>query len=209
MSQMLTLRTPELLHITDGHRGLQYGASQAWYPSLIKRMSGCGPTTCSNLLWYLAGSRAQCATLCTPDNTSRGPILQLMKRIWAYVTPGMQGVHNTDIFAGGAARYAEDCGVPLSARVLGVPGQAALRPSWQATARFLSAAIGENLPVAFLNLSNGKVDNLESWHWVTLVGVDAGGGTAQMYDQGKRQDIDLQAWLPTTAMGGGFVVLAP
>lgn len=204
-----TLLTPELLQVTDGQNGLQYGASQAWYPSIFKRMAGCGPTTCANLLWYLAGSREACGALCVRDSASRASILALMTRVWQYVTPGMQGVNSTGILADGAVRYAADCGLSLSARTLDIPRLPATRPAWAQARAFVAGAIAEDLPVAFLNLSNGKVANLESWHWVTLVGIDPQGRTAWMYDQGKAQEIDLYTWLLTTAGGGGFVVLAP
>lgn len=209
MTNALVLSSPQLLHIVDGQQGLHYGGSQEWYPSIFKRMAGCGPTTCANLLWYLSGSREACGALCCRENASKEQMLELMKRVWHYVTPGWQGVNKTGRLVDGAVRYAADCDLSLSARVLNIPQSSAMRPSWEAVCEFISGVIAEDLPVAFLNLSNGKVANLESWHWVTLVGIKPKTGTALMYDQGKVQDIDLRNWLVTTTIGGGFVALVP
>lgn len=209
MTDACVLSSPHLLHITDSLHGLQYGASQAWYPFGFKRMAGCGPTTCANLLWYLSGSRKACGALCCRENASKEQMLELMKRVWHYVTPGIQGVNKTDMLVDGAVRYAADCDLSLSARVLNIPQSQAMRPSWEAVCEFISGVIAEDLPVAFLNLSNGKVSNLEGWHWVTLVGIDPKTGTAWMYDQGKEQEINLRRWLLTTTIGGGFVALVP
>ena len=57
-----------------------------------------------------------------------------------------------------------------------------------------------------MNLSNGAVRNLDNWHWVTLVSVN-GELRAEMYDQGRRQLIDIGLWLSTTTGGGAFVAL--
>lgn len=203
---MISLCNPALLHLKDGPF-TRYGASQTGYRTDWQRKAGCGPTVCSHLLWYLARTRAECAGLCSCDGTTGG-FLSVMEEVWEYVTPGKMGVNTTSMFTQGAVRYGQKRGVSLSARVLEVPLLPGNRPDAGAVFAFLSKAISEDLPVAFLNLSNGALKNLESWHWVTLVSV-SDSLEALMYDQGASGTIDLALWLKTTARGGGFVALEP
>lgn len=190
------LRSPGLLHI-----GSAWGAMQAWYPSWFKRMSGCGPTAASNLVWYLAASRPQCAALVEGED-----MLRLMERMWRYVTPGMRGVDRAEILADGLTRFGQDQGVPLAPRSLEIPERKALRPAPEDVLGFLTEAFRADAPVAFLNLHNGGLPGLDSWHWVTLVSVDDS-LLCEMFDQGRRQVIDLGQWLRTTAKGGALVTL--
>ena len=36
---------------------------------------------------------------------------------------------------------------------------------------FVRLGLDQDCPVAFLNLSNGRLTNLDSWHWVTITGL--------------------------------------
>ncbi|GEM_PF-178234 len=202
------IRNLEFLQIKEGIR-TSYGAHQIWYSSWIKRMSGCGPTAASNLLWYLCASRPElCHSLFTGDGTERKQMQRLMEEVWNYVTPGMRGVNRASMLADGAERYGADHGVDLTAKVLEIPESVIERPDRKKVYEFLAGAFIKNLPVAFLNLSNGAVRNLDNWHWVTLVSVDEE-LQAEMYDQGRRQMIDVDLWLDTTTGGGAFVTIEP
>lgn len=204
----VSLRSPELLQIRNG-MSISYGAHQAWYRSLMGRMGGCGPTAASNLLWYLAASRPDvCGPLFDGDGTQRAEMTRLMDAVWPYITPGMGGVHKASMLADGLVRYGADHGVSLLPDVLEIPAEATMRPSVEIQQQFLASAFTDDLPVAFLNLSGGAVSNLESWHWVTLVGVDEK-GQAEMYDQGSHQRLDMPLWLETTRKGGALVVAKP
>lgn len=131
-----------------------------------------------------------------------------MERVWPYIRPGLRGVDKASTFAEGAVRYAEAHDVALRARVLEISAVPQERPAVATVREFLLSAFADNLPVAFLNLSNGAVRNLDNWHWVTLVSVDCA-LRAEMYDQEIRQFIDLRLWLATTRGGGAFVALEP
>lgn len=200
------IKHPQLLQIQDGD-SVSFGAWQEWYPGWWQRLSGCGPTAASTILWYLAAARpAEYGALFRGQGTRRADMQQMMECIWNYVTPGLKGVNKASIFTDGVKRYAKEQGVALTAQVLAVPENEVKRPNPQTVYQFLSDAFTRDLPVAFLNLSNGAVRNLDSWHWVTLVSTDEK-LQAQMYDQSRRQLIDLALWLETTAGGGAFVVI--
>ena len=98
-------------------------------------------------------------------------------------------------------------GTELEVRSLDIPEEIADRPAREAVRDFLLTALAADCPVAFLNLNNGKVTNLDRWHWVTLVAADPERLMVTMLDQGRRVDIDLALWLETTTLGGGFVAL--
>jgi hypothetical protein len=130
-----------------------------------------------------------------------------MEEVWHYVTPGTRGVNSTKLFVPGALRFARERGCALVAKELPVPPVLKDRPDYQSVLAFLRDMFSHDLPVAFLNLSNGALTNLDNWHWVTL--VSASGSRAAMYDQENRVVLDLRLWLETTLLGGAFVALSP
>ena len=207
MSQ-ITLRTPQLLQIRHG-AGFTYGASQEWFKNLWQQRAGCGPTACAQLLWYLSRTRPGCRALCPYDGARREGFVSLMEEVWEYVTPGRHGVNTTSILTQGAVRFGERRGVALDCRVLEVPGKLHQRPPAEKLSAFIAGALADDLPVAFLNLSNGTLQNLDSWHWVTLVSYDTESTLARMYDQGGQESLDMEMWLRTTTLGGGLVALEP
>ena len=58
-----------------------------------------------------------------------------------------------------------------------------------------------------MNLSNGMLTNLESWHWVTITALCTDTNKAEISDYGKSFEVDLSQWLKTSALGGAFVYL--
>lgn len=212
MTGYIALNNLKFLEITDGEGKLYYGADQSWFREPFQKKAGCGPTSAAHLIRYLARAHGGCSALCeNTDKTvsAREEFLSLMQNLWSYITPGPMGVNKTGIFAKGAERYGVDRGVPLAARTLPVPTLPSLRPSPGQMASFLAAALEKDMPVAFLNLSNGSLANLDSWHWVTLVAFSPDSFGALMYDNGSRREINLKEWLHTTLLGGGFVFLSP
>ena len=204
---MNVIHNKELLHIFGPPT--TYGANQMWYSGMWKRRAGCGPTVCSHLMWYLSQTRPNCKNLCLHNGSTRLGFACLMEDIWRYVTPGMRGLNSTSAFMDGAVLYGKERNVMLGCRVLNISPSKNERPPYAAVFHFVLSALLSNLPVAFLNLSNGVLQNLDNWHWVTLVGVDDDKKTAFMYDQGRAAEIRLEDWLETTTLGGGFVVLEP
>lgn len=203
-----SLTSLPLLWIQNG-AARAYGADQAWYPTWFRRLGGCGPTTAANVLWYLAATRPiACGALCLSDCRRREAMVRLMQQTWNDITPGLQGVHKPETFCKGIERYGRDRGVLLQTRCLDIPDEPEARPSGQALEAFLQDALQQDLPVAFLNLSNGGLENLEGWHWVTLVAQPAP-GRALMYDQGRAVELDLSRWLGTTTRGGALIATSP
>lgn len=204
---MTGIKHPEYLHILDGGM-VHYGGNQIWYHSFWKRQAGCGPTVAATLCAYLAKSRPSCAALCEYDAGTKRGFLALMQDMWSYVTPNMRG-SSVEIFAEGVARYAEMKGVDIACTVLDIPREKAKRPPADRVAAFFQEAFSEDLPIAFQNYSNGELKNLEAWHWVTLVSCDPATLRTEMYDQSRRDILDIQLYLKTATNEGKFVTIRP
>lgn len=203
MKRSLSIESPEVLQFKDG-ADIMYGPDQEWYGDPWKRQAGCGPTSCSALIWYLAKTREKCARLVDSDWAGTAGILKLMERVWEHVTPGAMGVNSTKILSSGAVSYGYERDISLKCDVLDIP-RAGRRAGMDELSVFLTKRLAEDVPIAFLNLSNGKEKRLESWHWVILTGFDSTEGTGVVYDQSHKFEIDLKCWLETSILGGGFV----
>ncbi len=193
------LKSPELLRVKD-LGGSTVGGSQLWYRERWPRMSGCGPTAASNIVWYYARTRTELSSLCDAGGADRAHFLRLMDEMFSFVTPGLKGVNTPGIFTDGIVRYGKARGVVFTPRVL----ETGRNSDISAVRNFIFAALELDTPVAFLNLSNGSLSNLESWHWVTIIALNAR-CVASVADQGHVFEIDLGEWLRTSRLGGALV----
>jgi hypothetical protein len=189
-----------------------YGGDQDWPKSVgFRNEAACGATTAANMLGYFVRTCPELSALSsyTPDAlAAKEHFIHFMEQIYPYVQPTVIGVMPGD-FTNGVAGYAREKGFVISAETLVVPSARRKRPSDEETARFIAEAFANKLPIAFLNLSNGSVKNLDSYHWVTIVSIDADAMTAEIIDNGQKLPIDLGKWLRKSTLGGAFVVLKP
>ena len=201
------LMNPRLLEIPLPGGELAMGGSQSWYPGLWKRISGCGPTAASNLIWYMARSRSDMGLLWDTGNGEKSRFLGLMLEFFAYLTPGLKGVNKSSIFTSGVNRFCADRGVELQTHVLEIPKAPGERPDIDTASNFIVAALQADSPVGFLNLNSGTESNLEAWHWVTVIGLETETKTAVIIDKGRSLEIHLDEWLETSKLGGAMVYL--
>lgn len=204
------IKNPDLFQIQeDGSTQTSFGLNQEWYHKSWQRAAGCGPTTAASLIYYLERKSPACRQTCL-ENTKSAALKQ-MEELWDFVTPSAHGVNTTKTLYNGAVKYAAAKGLPIEYAFLDVPKRKASRPAFSDVLSFLDRALGQDLPIAFLNLHNGSEKRLYSWHWVTLIGLrhspDGTSATAVILDEGKSVEIDLALWYSTTNLGGGFVSL--
>jgi hypothetical protein len=196
-----TLQHPEIFEIMDSKTNrLFYGCDQDWYTTKWQQLSGCGPTVATNMVIYIL--KKQYAT--------RSEYVELMRDVRKYVTPTIGGVNRTSIYYRGLARCFSNNNYPMEYRYLNVPKKAH-RPSFDQITEFINFALKNDRPIAFLNLHNGKVVNLEAWHWTLIVEshLDSeSGSTVMILDNGEKKTIDLRLWYDTTTNDGGFVYFA-
>lgn len=204
----LRLAHLEHLYLHAGSSSRFLGADQEWYPQLWQRKAGCGPTTASNLVAYNANAHP---SLGLNPITEKHGMIALMETMWTYITPGIMGVHLVSQFSRGLERYLTDRKLPLRVASLALAKDRKQRVGFDEVKEFLLSSLADNQPVAFLNLSNGEVENLDPWHWVTIVGLEqeeeGGSLVVEVYDAGKRWLIDLTTWYYTTTRSAGFARL--
>lgn len=206
MEQVL-LPNLDILHIKTKNRIL-YGVSQQNYPTYWKRLSGCGPTTASNLFIYLSQTHESMESLFPERLVTFRSALSVMGTMWNFITPTIRGVNKVSAFADGAENYLKQLGSPIYPVTFEVDIKEPHEKNIKRVQNFLLSSLKKNFPVAFLNLHSGKLRNLDSWHWVMIAGVefDKENLFAIIYDEGEKKRIDLVNWLKTTRKNGsGFV----
>lgn len=197
----------DLLKLIDENKDcIYYGCDQEWYPEKGQRETGCGPTTACNILFYLKYTDD---TLLKKIDRSKNYGLSLMEETWKYITPTENGIPSAEMFCQHIHNYAELKDIGIVCNHIDIPKERGLRPDIQAMLQFIDVSLIDNFPVAFLNLCNGEVCNLDRWHWTTIISLEYSEDYGQAYvdiiDGGTIKRIDLALWYKTTLLGGGFV----
>ena len=174
---------------------IYYGGNQEWYKTHIKRLSGCAPTTASTITMYEKRKEES-------KNYTKEEFKRLMHNMWNYITPGIMGVNKAEIYTSGYDRFIRNNNMKLyNKNILHIDKNKKITK--EEALLFLIESLKNDHPVAFLNLDNGKETNIESWHWVTIVGMNYEEGilSATICDEGYLKDINLGLWLETTTYG--------
>lgn len=208
MFQVLTIKDKNLFRIEDDITGeVSYGANQEWYSGEFQRLAGCGPTTASMLVHYYRHKSDDIKKVPPLKST----ILLLMEEIWEYVTPGKGGIPTVEIFCEKFKSYLDKEKIQYQLKTLLVPEEKEKRPSSAELLSYLKEALEKDRVIAFLNLCNGEETNLDRWHWVILFSIEFDPESnklfAYIYDEGIIKKADLNLWLNSTSLGGGFAYL--
>ena len=202
----ITLSSPERIQIRNEDGSVLYGADQEWYTSYFRRQAGCGPTVASTLLLYLQGSGRVRLPVEVHDVPS---YVALMDAVWRHVTPNLKGVSTLPHFCRGVHGFLRQLGQSLECHTLGIPRRRSRRPTLPDLAAFLAEGLRNDCPIAFLILSSGSVENLEAWHWVTIVSFaydpTKESLVAEIYNATQSHRVDLKQWLAAPGNGGGFI----
>jgi hypothetical protein len=186
--------------IEDLSQEISFGLNQEWYLTKWQRLSGCGPTAASSLIYY---------TFSNDLSLNKLAAIKLMEDVWTYVTPGMGGVYKRSMFTSGLQRYFETNKISSNISSIEITKSKKTRLSLVETITFIETGLNLNSPIAFLNLDNGDEKKLDEWHWVVVSGIDIHEAHSQVFihiiDDGKLFAIDLELWLRTTKKGGAFV----
>lgn len=206
---VFSISRPDLFTITDEKTNRSFfGGNQAWYSAEWNRRAGCGPTCAANVLAYLAFMRPPLRPLYSYDAMKLPDFARHMEEVYRFVTPGSMGLNRVEMFSNGAVEFAKSRSVFLSPQVFGVPGNLQRnRPSVSSLLEFVKAGLASDCPIGFLNLTKGRVKNIQSWHWITITSADIEENTciADASDEGKKISFDLHLWYLSTRMSGGLV----
>ena len=215
--QLAELNQADLINIpyivpATGQTAIAFGCDQDWYGSHWQRQAGCGPCTSATLLLYLARSRKELENLYPHTVQDHSFFTRFMDQIWTYVTPGHMGVNEASILINGIVKYAASCSIALKATAFPIPGQKNHRKAIAAFLGFITEGLQLDSPVAFLNLSNGGLANLDSWHWIVITALYLYEGDillAEVSDSGERKLVNLSLWYTTSRLGGAAVYFQP
>jgi len=195
------LSKQQLDKITFEFDGQQYfGVLQHWYPLFWQRLSGCGPCCATNLL------------ACIDKNTNlitKDDCIQTMRAMWKFVTPGLRGLNKAEKFAKGSNAFFEAYNLPFFCDY--IICQPKDKTSLDKTLDFIKKSLQNDQPVAFLNLSNGDIPQLERWHWVTIVSLDQSDGdnVVTIFDSDLKFDMSLNLWSKTATDVSSFACYIP
>jgi hypothetical protein len=206
---IVTVSRPEVLNIPDVEsESVYFGGDQEWYLDEWHRRAGCGPTCAANLTAYLAITRPALRGLYAGEDTRRDRFSAHMEEVYKFVTPGSMGLNRVEMYEGGVVDFAARRGISLAPHVFEVHGYMSRnRAPVSALSDFVRAGLESDCPVAFLNLTKGRVKNIQGWHWITITGaeIDEGSLVACASDEGKEIRFDLRLWYLSTRMRGGLV----
>ena len=209
MQTVAALKNPTLLQIeAEINHTPAFGCDQDWYHEAWQRQAGCGPCTSASILYYLSRQHDELAGLYALSDNSKEHFQAFMSEIWHYVTPGRMGVNEGTMLSEGVLRYARHVHIDMDAHLAKIPGLHQKRAPLSKIIHFIQHGLNLDCPVAFLNLSNGNLSNLESWHWVTLVALfknETGEYYAAISDSGEPKLIRLGQWYESSLLGGTFV----
>lgn len=197
----LTLLNLDRLRFADEGGGSKHsksyiGGSQEWYGGRWQRASGCGPVAASNLIWYIRHMQGG-----LPE------FRELMHELFPMYNPRFRGVSSAGHFLSGIDKYGKAHNLHLKPRKLIIRAgkRRQRRPEPEVLRDFIISSLENDTPVAFLNRSNGGLDNLEHWHWVTIIAFDSENMLADVSDYGEVKMIDMSRWLRSTKLGGALV----
>ena len=199
----------DVFNVTDESTSeIFYGCNQDWFAEPGQRSSGCAPTVACNLLIYLEALRFKNAAC-----KFKTEAVHLMEEAWNFVTPAEKGIPTTQMFVDAVQVYGKAKNFRLTFETCEVPQDKETRPSFCDVLAFLESAFVKDLPVAFLNLCSGEETALETWHWVTAIGIEKENcserALLRILDNGMIKTADLALWLDTTRQGGGFAYFEP
>ena len=144
-------------------------------------MSGTGwlaaaPTCAANVTAYLAMARPGLRALYAGEDMRKDAFADHMEELYRFVTPGSMGLNRVEPYASGVVDFAASRGLTLKAHVFEVSGfLSAGRPPLAEVTEFVREGLAGDCPVAFLNLTKGRVKNIQGWHWITIVSAELDG----------------------------------
>ena len=197
----------ELLKLTTDKGETSYGADQKWFFGPVKQRSGCGPATAANIFYYIDRKK----------EPEKPPMAFrffriFLERMWGIVTPTRHGIPEARMLATRLKNYANLRHYHVDVKSMEIPENPSDRPHISEAFRMLFEAMDNDVPAAFLNLENTSCPDLDTWHWVTVIGIDcdnAGFARVTFLDNGSVKYFDLAHWWTQGKGAGGIVTVIP
>ena len=189
------IKNMDLMKVKD-NENIYYGFSQKWYKDSWQKEAGCGPTVASSIINYYNQI----------DNFKEVEIadaLKIMEELWFYLLPTEYGLNSVKLFYDGIKNYYNNKEVIIDYINVDIKD----KPSLDEIINFIVKELSNDRPIAFLNLCNGKENNLDKWHWVLVVEIFEENGEyfLNIIDDKKIKKINLSLWYRTITNDGGFI----
>lgn len=203
----MTKNTIDFIKIKDG-KSEWLGANQYWFNQKFAALSGCGPTTASEILAFLAKKYPSIMRGIHPEGfgpLERKEFVRFMQEVRAFVKPGVMGLTDINFYTDQTINYAESRGIRLTAK------QIDAGESTEAAFREVTAVIDNGLPLALLILSNPHPDIREyTWHWMTIIGYDKKESTITVATHGRAHVLRFNnVWVNSGGHKTGIVHFLP
>lgn len=203
----INIKHPEWLDI-DTEKGQWHGYDQEWYTREWQRLAGCGPTTATQVMSYIELRDGRISREGAHDQAAA---LRRMETMWEYVKPRYGGgVYKTAWLRDGMQRYVDDRKLQYEVRMINISPFQSSRDDVSVVAEFITDALKQDIPVAFLNRHKGHEKALWTWHWVPVWGIfrENDDIRCRIFDEGQIRDFSLTNWMKDTILGGGFAYIA-
>lgn len=184
------------------------GANQYWVPNKFHALSGCGPTTASEILAYLAFAYPEeCGNAYEYDihTLNRKDFVPYITSVREFVKPGFKGLTDINFYERQLIAYAQTRGVSL--------GSKQINREMDAVSAFeeVATVIDKGLPLALLILRNPYPDIDDyTWHWMTVVGYDRRTMSLIITTHGRQHALDFEhVWHQQGSYYSGIVYFWP
>lgn len=218
------LARPQWLRVHDDELDVEvFGGRQQWFEEPYRQHRGCGPCTAALITAYIARQgqlvslylpyleRSRAQGIIRPDYVyEKSGFVQHMEALWNDLPPGLLGLFRAQHFVDGLKRYTRGHGVDLDVELHTIKWrQRRNRRNFRRLVQFISAGLEADIPVAWFNLSAGQASEVSSWHWATIVALEANQDLSQaeitIADVGVEKTLSLDRWFYTSRLGGSLV----
>ncbi|MDY3982757.1 MAG: hypothetical protein SOY70_01980 [Veillonellaceae bacterium] len=200
------IKHPEWLQVEMNGKH-SYGYNQEWYYDGWQVVAGCGPTTATQVMSYIA---FRDGLLDLSQQADGEAALKRMETMFNYVKPRYGGgVFKVDWLQHGLDKFCKERQLPYQAQALAIMPFMITNTVIKKAVSFVRAGLASDSPVAFLNRHRGEEKELYTWHWVPIVSMKETDDdvTCVVYDDERARTFSLLYWLKSTALGGGFSYL--
>ena len=161
--------TLDFIKIRNGY-SMTLGANQYWFNQKFAALSGCGPTTASEILAFLSKQFPQSMQGIYPDDINaleREAFVRFMQEVRTLVKPGVMGLTDINFYTEQTIKFAFERGVSLAAKQLD------LSLTVSEALQEIADVIDQGRPLALLVLTNPHPDIRDyTWHWMTIIGYN-------------------------------------
>lgn len=221
-----SLNHPEYLQVRDESQTdskLLWGADQTWCESKSLAKRACSLVTATHLTAYLARKLGQ-VSLFRPYRFAsrahgyieashvytRSEMVEQLHDLSQVLKPGLLGLFRPSRYEAGLNSFFASRGMDYACESLSLSlFHRRSQDLFEDALDFIQEHLLLDVPVSFLLYDRGGSEQVESWHWVTVVGYrydsDLNQHTLVLLDHNHWVEFDFGAWFKRSLLGGALV----